>query len=271
MLRYRTVRTRRKNEVTVLELGPDDGNGKAPVLLVHPVNLRKECWLDLMCGLLGDRRCVAVDLAGHGESSDSEGYSLDGWVSDCRDVVTSLDLDRYHLVGGSAGGTIALCLAGELPTRAMSVTTMGSSIRYEPDPAAGPEPDIMLGAGTVGEMFDRLSVQGLAPGSPGSLVATARHLANAHGESVVRAILTAVREADATAWLGAVECPVLVLAGEYDRTGALGASERMARQIGGRYKVLPNVGHLPMVEDVPAVLELLIPHLDTAESVADRS
>ncbi|MDG4790632.1 alpha/beta fold hydrolase [Micromonospora sp. WMMD1102] len=176
MLRYRSVRTRRKNDVTVLELGPDGGNGKAPVLLVHPVNLRKECWLDLMRGLLGDRRCVAVDLAGHGESSDSVGYNLDGWVWDCLDVVTSLNLGRYHLVGGSLGGTIALCLAGELPARAMSVTMMCSSIRYESDPAAGPEPDVMLGTGTVGELFDLLSVQAPTPGSPVPLVATIRLL-----------------------------------------------------------------------------------------------
>lgn len=270
-LRYQTVRTRRHNEISVVAFGPEGGGEKAPVFLVHPINLRKECWLDLALGLANYRLCVAVDLAGHGESSDDEDPSLDAWVSDCVDVATSLELDRFHVVGGSVGGTIALCLASELPTTILSVTAMGSAIRDEPGPAGEPVPDLagMLDTRTVEELFAVLAFEAVAPGSPPSLVTAVRHLTNTHGKQVVRRTLHAASAADATAWVPGVRCPVLVVTGEFDTAGSPDAGARMASSVGGRHQVLPHVGHLPMLEDAAAVLELLVPHLRSAESKAD--
>jgi 3-oxoadipate enol-lactonase len=268
MLRYGTLRTRRGNDIAFAAIGPDRRDGNAPVLLLHPINLRKECWLGLVPALAGDRLCIAVDLAGHGESSDDEEFTLEGWVSDCLDVATSIHLDRFHLVGGSLGGAIAVCLAGELPAKALSVTAMGSYLSSEPDSAneKGPDLTAMLDSSTVDDLFAFLAVEAVAPDSPASLVTTVRHLTNTHGKPIVRGVLRAAQIADATAWVPRVQCPVLVLTGELDTSCTPEAGERMATSLAGRHELLLDVGHLPMLEDPAAVLRELLPHLDTAES-----
>lgn len=226
MLRFGTVRTRRNNETTFLALGPANS-----------------------------------------DSCDGEEFTLAGWVSDCHDVVTSLGLDRFHVVGGSLGGTIALCLAGELPERALSVTAMGSNIRDEPERPGERAGDVttLLDAGTVDEMFAVVAANAVAPGSPDSLVTTVKQLTNAHGEPVIRGVWQAAKAADATAWVSAVRCLALVVSGELDPSCGPDAGRKMASSVGGRHEVLPGVGHLPMLENAPAVLDLLVPHLDSAE------
>ncbi|HEX4816647.1 MAG TPA: alpha/beta hydrolase [Nonomuraea sp.] len=263
MLRYGTVRTRRGNTIAFAVHGSGDTAGRAPIFLVHPINLRKECWLDLVPALAGDRPCVAVDLAGHGESTDDDEFTLDGWLADCVDVVAALGLERFHAVGGSLGGTIALCLAAELPANVLSVTAMGGDLGDEPvtDPAIGDEADV----GSVEDLFAGLAVAALAPGAPASLVTTVRHLTNTHGMPIVAGVLRAAEAADAMAWVPRVRCPVLVLTGEFDTTATPDAGERMAEAVGGRHVVLRDVGHLPMLESVTAVVGELLPHLAGAE------
>ncbi len=268
MLRYRTVRTSRETELSVLALGPDDGGEQEPVLLVHPINLRKECWLDLVRVLGADRLYVVPDLAGHGESGDDPDAGLAGWVADCLDVVAAAGLERFHVVGGSLGGTIALCLAGELPGRVLSVTAMGSALGGAEDGEEETDLAALLDTMSTDELFDILAVEALAPGAAADLVGTVRALTNSHGADMVRRILAAAQNADAGPWVAAVECPVLVLSGEYDTTCPPEAGERMASSTGGRHQVLPGSGHLPMLEDPAAVLRHLVPQLQTAEAKA---
>lgn len=273
MFRCGTLPTRRGNDVAFAAVGADrlDGTepgGGAPIFLVHPINLRKECWLGLVPALAGDRLCVAVDLPGHGESGDDDTCTLESWVSDCRDVALSLRLDRFHLVGGSLGGAIALCLAAELPERALSVTAMGSALGEAPPGGRGPSLETRLDSMAVNELFDRLAVEAVAPDSPEALVATVRHLTNTHGERVVRRVLRAAHTADATAWAPRVRCPKLVLTGEFDTGCPPEAGRRMAAGGTGRHRVLHGLGHLPMIEDPRAVLRVLLPHLEAAEARA---
>jgi 3-oxoadipate enol-lactonase len=269
MRRNGTVQTRRGTEVSYTAVGGDGGDGAAPVVLVHPINLRKECWRHLLPALEVDRPCVAVDLADHGESSDSAVSSLTGWVADCRAVIDQLGLDRLHVVGGSLGGTIALCLASELPRQVMSVTAMGSSLgggaHVDPDEI---EAVRMLDRGSVDDLFAVLAVEALAPGAPEALVSAVRRLTNAHGRAIVRRTLQAAVAADATPWVPGVRCPVLVITGVHDTTCPVHEGRRMAASVGGRHEVLPNAGHLPMLEDAAAVARLLVPYLDSAEAKA---
>lgn len=266
MLRYGTVRTRRDNDIAYAAIGPTEDDGEAPLLMVHPINLRKECWLGILPALAARRQCVSVDLAGHGESSDADEFTVEGWVSDCVDVAAALDLDRFHVVGGSLGGTIALCLAAELPTKVLSVTAMGSSLGGHTDAEEAPSLADLLDSRTVDELFALLAEAAVAPGSPAALVTTVQHLTNAHGEPIVRRILRAVEASDATARVTSARCPVLVLSGEFDTTCTPAMGRRMADSVGGRHQVLPDVGHLPMLEDAATVLEHLQTQLDSAEA-----
>lgn len=129
----------------------------------------------------------------------------------------------------------------------------------------------MLDSMTVQEMFVRLAVAAVAPDTPEPVVATVRHLTNTHGEPVVRRVLRAAHSANAVRWAPGVTCPALVLSGEFDTGCPPEAGIRMADAVAGRDEVLGGVGHLPMIEDPPAVLRLMLPHLHAAESRAAES
>lgn len=259
MLRYGTVRTRRANDIAYAVHGPADSGAHAPVFFVHPINLRKECWLDLVVPLAGHRWCVTVDLAGHGESTDDPDFGLAGWVSDCVDVATALDLPPFHLVGGSLGGAIALCVAADLPDAALSVTAMGA---YLGEPGADADRALLdlVDRSTVDDLFATLATEAVAPGSPPELVTTVRHLTNRHGKPIVRRVLEAAGSADGDPWLSRVRCPVLVLTGEFDASCSPSDGALLAERAGGRHEVLPGLGHLPMLEDADAVLRAITTH-----------
>jgi len=259
MLRHHTVRTSRDNDIAYTMVGPPGGGSAPPIFFIHPINLRKECWLGLMPALATERLCVAVDLAGHGESDDDEDFSLGAWVSDCVDVVNALDLPALHVVGGSLGGAIALCVAADLGDRALSATAMGA---YLGNPEGG-DSDLlrMVERHTVEDLFAILAREAVAPGSPETLIATVRHQTNRHGKEIVRAVLQAANTADASTWLPRLRCPALILTGEHDTTCTSEDGERLATAAGGRHQPLPGLGHLPMLEAPETLLRVLVPHL----------
>jgi pimeloyl-ACP methyl ester carboxylesterase len=63
------------------------------------------------------RRCVSIDLRGHGESDKPEGpYSISGFADDVAWMTSQLGLEQPVVVGHSMGGETALLLAAEHPS-----------------------------------------------------------------------------------------------------------------------------------------------------------
>ncbi|HWM72250.1 MAG TPA: alpha/beta fold hydrolase, partial [Nocardioides sp.] len=195
MFRLTSIDTSRGNTLDVAVVSPEGKAAGPPVLLLHPINMRKECWLGMLPVLATDRACVLVDLAGHGDSSDDATFSLQAWVTDCLDVVDHLGLGVLHVMGGSLGGAIALGVAAGLPGRVLSVTGLGSAIEPHPDP--GLEPPEPEDGAAAEELFDSLAREAVAPGADESIVRTVRRLTNRHGADVVTRILRAAYAADA--------------------------------------------------------------------------
>lgn len=265
MLRLTSIGTSRGNTLDVATICPDGGAPGPPLLLLHPINMRKECWLGMTPVLAADRACVLVDLAGHGDSSDEATFSLQAWVTDCLEVVEHLGLGVLHVMGGSLGGAIALGVAAGLPGRVLSVTGLGSAIEPHPDP--GVEPPAPADDAAAEELFDVLAREAVAPGAPESVVRTVRRLTNRHGADVVTRILRAAYSADASPWLEDVRCPTLWLTGEHDVTVSIETSRTIARRLGGLHETLYGVGHLAMIEDAGTVLAHVVPHLHAADTL----
>ncbi|OOC06070.1 alpha/beta fold hydrolase [Amycolatopsis azurea] len=90
------------------ETGPRTG---VPVVLLHALGSKSGTW-DAFASRL-DRRVLAVDLPGHGDSAHAEKYSLETMA----DAVAELLDDEVDLVGHSMGGRVAVLLAQRLPGR----------------------------------------------------------------------------------------------------------------------------------------------------------
>jgi pimeloyl-ACP methyl ester carboxylesterase len=108
----------------------DGGEGGVPVVFVHAYTGTASHWSAQLEHLRPDRRAVAFDLRGHGESDaprDND-YAIASLARDIDAVLDSLHLTRVVLVGHSLGGAAAIEYAGIHPERVaglMLVTTTG--------------------------------------------------------------------------------------------------------------------------------------------------
>jgi pimeloyl-ACP methyl ester carboxylesterase len=86
--------------------------GSHDVLLVHGGAAHARWWDHLAPLLAIDRRVVAVDLAGHGDSGHRDAYSRDAWTGDLAAVLAGADLaPRPVIAGHSLGGVVTAVLA----------------------------------------------------------------------------------------------------------------------------------------------------------------
>ncbi|MDA0159738.1 alpha/beta fold hydrolase [Solirubrobacter ginsenosidimutans] len=108
-----------------------EGSGP-PVLLLHGSGpgTTAAAWAPLIAALAPHHRVIAPDLLGFGSSPKPEpGRSLrSAWTEQVLELVDSLSIESFAVVGNSAGGAIALSLACARPgtvTRVVAVGSMG--------------------------------------------------------------------------------------------------------------------------------------------------
>ena len=93
--------------------------GDPAVLFLHGFMGSAEDWQDVIAKLEERRRCLSVDLPGHGESVGlfREAYTTEGAVRTLLDLLDELDFGPPTIVGYSMGGRLALYLALHHPAR----------------------------------------------------------------------------------------------------------------------------------------------------------
>ena len=79
-----------------------------------------------------DRPLIYYDPSGAGESYRPTGipWNLDVFVDELAALHAELDLERFHLLGSSFGGTVALAFALRRPRGLLSMTLVGASHSY---------------------------------------------------------------------------------------------------------------------------------------------
>ena len=127
---------------------------EAPETIVfhHGVGTTGGIWSDWLPVLAGRFRLLAFDLPGFGRSpAPGEGYrwTLEGMMADLMAVADAAGIERFHLVGESAGGTVALHTAVNSPERLLSVTGVSCAHRGN-------------AIQRVAEWWDQISGDGLA-------------------------------------------------------------------------------------------------------------
>ncbi|WFU71486.1 alpha/beta hydrolase [Bradyrhizobium sp. CB2312] len=237
---------------------------RPPILFVHPINLKGGAWAEIVPAF-ADRFTIVPDMRGFGDSPPAEQYDLARWAQDCIDAVDRAGIDRFHAIGGSLGGAISVYLAAAEPKRVLSVVAVGSQLySQDPDNAAVLA---TLEHHTVDEMFELiLPKYALGPNASAEVVAKTIALRNPNEKDDIRRVWRAACAADIRAHVASVSCPVTVLTGEFDLTCPLAAGAEMAAALRAPHVLLPGIGHLPMLEDPPALIAAIKAHLAHAES-----
>ncbi len=88
------------------------GSSERGIVLVHGGGAHSRWWDHIAPLLAAERRVIAIDLSGHGDSGRRERYSFDAWAREVLAVVADAGLDTPPVViGHSMGGVVTLRLA----------------------------------------------------------------------------------------------------------------------------------------------------------------
>lgn len=108
----------------------EHGDGP-PVVFVHALLLDSRLWVDQLNEICAQRRCLAPDLSGHGDSSPLLTTQVDQakYADELLEFMDRVGATQpAHVVGLSAGGVIATLLCREHPQRCRSLTLISTTL-----------------------------------------------------------------------------------------------------------------------------------------------
>jgi pimeloyl-ACP methyl ester carboxylesterase len=172
-----TLETGRRRVVT--ESGPvsylDVGQGR-PAVFVHGILANSLLWRHVIPEVAAEhRRCIAVDLSGHGQTPpapEGSDVSLTGLARRVIELCDHLGLGRFDLVANDTGGAVSQIMAAHLGGRLSTLTLTNCDTEGNTPPALFRPIQIAARVGLLARvgryitMSRRLKLAGLTPGDP---------------------------------------------------------------------------------------------------------
>ena len=226
----------------------DEGESKRPPLVcIHGAGSSSVLFMDVVRRLSPERRVVAPDLPGHGQSDRwhaADDVSIDMYRDAVGSVCATLKLERAVLMGHSMGALVALAAAATWPERVAGLVLVNGGARL---PVA-PEVLVRL-TGDFARFGKWLSRLTWSPTTPLDVVERWGAVALTADADITLADFRAVDRFDGEPLLPRVKTPTLVLAGADDLMTPPALSLALARGIrGARAIVVPEAGHMLMQE-----------------------
>ncbi len=168
----------------------DGGRGGVPVLFVHSFGGSTAHWRTQLKHLRQERRAVAMDLRGHGESDSprSGGYTVDAMAQDIAAVADALKLKRFVLVGHSMGGAAAAAYAGKYRDRVAGLVLVGTPGKADPVQAAQVLAGIDSDYDNVVAGYWKSLIDGAQPNARSLLEADMRRMQREPSTAMIRSI-----------------------------------------------------------------------------------
>ncbi len=229
------------------------GSGGPPLICIHGAGGTYAQWGYQVRGLAATTQVYALDLPGHGRSPAPGRTTIEGYSAALRCFLDACRIERAVLVGHSLGGAVALRAALDMPDRVAGVGLIGTGGRLRVGPAIldGFSRDL---AATI-----RLTVDlSYAASAPAWLRAHAEAAYARCDPVVYHGDFVACHVFDILARLAEICCPAAVICGAEDRLTPPRYSEALRERLpGATLTILPDAGHMAMVEQPEAVNEAL--------------
>ncbi len=243
--------------------GPDDGE---VLVLLHGFGGDKDNWMRFARTLTADYRVVIPDLPGFGETNRhwDQDYGIRAQTERVHTFLSTMELDRFHLVGHSMGGHIAGLYAHTHPERVQSlgfITNGGvASPKQSYIAARAAEGEMVLIPRTREEFRTLVEVASyeppFIPWPVGDVIADDA-IEQADFKMHVLGMLIDSSVDMLEPVLPELDMPVFVLWGRHDRLIDVSTVDVMRELMpGASYIILEESGHLPILEqpDVSAGL-----------------
>jgi pimeloyl-ACP methyl ester carboxylesterase len=208
------------------------------------------------------RSVVALDLPGHGRSGGTALATIEDMAKWLARVIDALGIERVAIAGHSMGGLIALAAAAALGERVAALALLGvaKAIPVHPELLAAARRDDPLAVDLITAWgFSRYSQIGGCKGPGLWMAGGGMRLLERIPDGVLGNDLAAC-----DAYTGAadrarlVKCPTLLILGQRDlMTPEAGGAELASEMSDARVVVLPDCGHMMLVEKPDETLDAL--------------
>jgi len=213
------------------ERGTDDSS----LLFIHGAGGAHSNWLALV-KQLQPRRCIAIDLPGHGLSAGEGHDTIEAYATSVKTFLDNfLPNGKFVLIGHSMGGLVATCFASRNPDLAVGLILVSSG--FSP-PTAVPtkiptQEEICRFLYADGDLVKKCMTQ---------------HLFMLDRPDVLLKDLQASARFDYARYPVAKNIPSFVITGEKDIRISMAVSLTAADFLGAKLEIIPACGHMPMVE-----------------------
>jgi 3-oxoadipate enol-lactonase len=219
-----------------------------PIVFLHGVGSDKSVWRPQLEHFGHDRRAVAFDFPGYGESDPApEGTTRDDYAASILSAMDSLEVERAHICGLSLGGVIAIAMYAAAPGRCASLI-LADTFADHPDGRAIYERSVAGSANMRALAEGRVDVLLAQPADPAVRTEVIETMARIDPAAYVIGA-EAVWLADQRDRAAAIREPTLVLCGAEDRVTPPALSHGLARLIPAAQQALvEGAGHLANIE-----------------------
>lgn len=228
----------------------EKGEGEATsIVFLHGVGSDKSVWGPQLEHFGRERRAVALDYPGYGESDFREDATRDDFAAAILAAMDARGIERAHVCGLSLGGVIAIAMHAAAPQRCASLI-LADSFAIHPDGQA---------------IYDRSiaashDMRGLATARVGALLASdSAGLRSEVIDTMARIDPAAYRLGAEAVWLAdqrerasAIRVPTLVIVGDQDAITPPALSEELVALVpGAQLSVIAGASHIANL-DKPA-------------------
>lgn len=240
-----------------------EGNGR-PLVFIHGLSDSLLYWEFLASHLKRDYQIIRMDLRGHGESYlGNDEVNIDLYVSDLKNLLDDLNLDKVDLIGFSLGGAVALDFSLKYPENVSSLVLMSSfskSDEYLTNIFTQFKDALK---NSFEDFYDLILPMVLCPeviDDNREALDQIREFASktANTDAYIKAV-DACMEFDVDDSLSKIEVPTLVMSGKYDEISLLSSQKTIQKKIkNSELIVFDNVKHNLLIgKNNERVLEVL--------------
>jgi abhydrolase domain-containing protein 6 len=227
------------------------------IVLVHGFGANKDNWVRFVRHLPDTYRVIAVDLPGHGDSSQimQDTYTIEYITKGFADMIDALGIKQFHLAGNSLGGYVAMLYTVNNPGRVLSLGLIDPAGVDSPQPSdlqlaiqRGENPLIPKTRNGFEELMEYGFVkQPFLPWPVRSVVAEKYIAHSTFNQKMWNDIWSNRR--DAVYLLEDIQSPTFLIWGDKDRILHVSSAEVYKRHIKGlKTVIMKDCGHAPMLE-----------------------